>query len=70
VAWDLKGGLLWTTAGSSKAQSHLAALFDKSFGIKLLPLAPLLLAGRLTPKIPIGDLAALEPFDLSQGVDS
>jgi DNA recombination-dependent growth factor C len=67
VAWDLKGGLLWTTAGGSRAQSHLAGLFDKSFGIKLLPLAPLLLASRLAPNIPIGDLAALAPFDLSQG---
>jgi DNA recombination-dependent growth factor C len=69
IAWDLKGGMLWTTASNSKAQSHLAGLFDKSFGIKLQPLAPLLLADRLAPNIPIGDLTALEPFDLSQEVD-
>ncbi len=27
VAWDLKGGLLWTTASSAKAQGALASLF-------------------------------------------
>lgn len=32
VAWDLKGGVLWTTASSSKTQSALTELFMKSFG--------------------------------------
>jgi DNA recombination-dependent growth factor C len=67
IAWDLKGGVLWTTAGNSKAQGHLASLMKKSFDIELQPLAPLLLAGRLVPHISVDALLALEPFDLSLG---
>jgi len=64
VAWDLKGGVLWTTASSSKTQGALIGLFMKSFGCELQPLAPLLLAGRLTPHIPVESLMALDPLDL------
>jgi len=67
TAWDLKGGVIWTTASNIKAQSHLTSLFMKSFGIELQPLAPLLLAGRLVPNIPADVLTALEPFDLNKG---
>jgi len=66
VAWDLKGGMLWTTASNIKAQSHLTSLCMKSFGIELQPLAPLLLAGRVAAHIPPDTLIALEPFDLSK----
>jgi len=65
IAWDLKGGVLWTTAGNSKAQGHLAGLMKKSFDVELQPLAPLLLAGRLAPHISVEALMALEPLDLS-----
>ncbi|MGA2082743.1 MAG: recombination-associated protein RdgC [Holophaga sp.] len=65
VAWDLKGGMLWTTASSNQVQSALVGLFIKSFGCELQPLAPLLLAGRLLPHIPVEALMALEPFDLN-----
>ena len=65
VAWDLKGGMLWTTASSSKTQSALIELFIKSFGCELQPLAPLLLAGRLLPRVSVESLMALEPFDLT-----
>ena len=64
VAWDLKGGMLWTTASSSKTQGALTGLFMKSFGCELQPLAPLLLAGRLTPHIPVESLMALDPLNL------
>lgn len=64
VAWDLKGGMLWTTASSSKAQSALVGLFIKSFGLELQPLAPLLLAGRMLPHLPVESLMALDPLDL------
>jgi DNA recombination-dependent growth factor C len=64
VAWDLKGGVLWTTASSSKTQGALVGLFMKSFGCELQPLAPLLLAGRLTPHIPVESLMALDPLNL------
>ncbi len=64
VAWDLKGGVLWTTASSSKTQSALTGLFMKSFGCELQPLAPLLLAGRLAPHLPVEALMALDPLDL------
>lgn len=64
VAWDLKGGVLWTTASSSKTQGALVGLFMKSFGCELQPLAPLLLAGRLTPHIPVESLMALDPMNL------
>jgi DNA recombination-dependent growth factor C len=64
VAWDLKGGVLWTTASSSKTQGALTGLFMKSFGCELQPLAPLLLAGRLTPHIPVESLMALDPLNL------
>jgi DNA recombination-dependent growth factor C len=65
VAWDLKGGILWTTAISSKAQSALTGFFIKSFGCELQPLAPLLLAGRICPHLPVDSIMALDPWDLS-----
>jgi len=65
VAWDLKGGMLWTTASSTKTQSELIGLFIKSFGCELQPLAPLLLAGRLLPRVSVESLMALDPFDLT-----
>ncbi len=65
VAWDLKGGVLWTTASSSKTQSALIQIFMKSFGCELQPLAPLLLAGRLVPNLPVESLLALDPLDLA-----
>lgn len=65
VAWDLKGGVLWSTASSGKTKSALVGLFMKSFGCELQPLAPLLLAGRVAPQIPVEGLMALDPLDLS-----
>jgi len=65
VAWDLKGGMLWTTASSQKTQSALIGLFIKSFGCELQPLAPLLLAGRMLPHVPVESLMALDPLDLT-----
>ncbi len=65
LAWDLKGGLLWTTAGSSKAQGSLQSLFIKSFGCELQPLAPLLLAGRIAPELSTETLMSLDPLDLA-----
>lgn len=64
VAWDLKGGILWTTASSAKAQGALTGLFMKSFGCEVHPLAPLVLAGRLRPALPVDRLMALDPIDL------
>lgn len=64
VAWDLKGGILWTTASSSKAQGALTGLFMKSFGCEVHPLAPLVLAGRIRPALPVERLMALDPIDL------
>jgi DNA recombination-dependent growth factor C len=65
VAWDLKGGVLWTTASSSKTQGLLATAFHKAWGLELQPLAPLLLAGRLAPQLSPEALMALDPLDLS-----
>jgi len=64
VAWDLKGGLLWTTASSGKAQGALTSLFIKSFGCEVHPLAPLVLSGRLCPDLSVEALMALDPLDL------
>ena len=64
VAWDLKGGMLWTTASSSKTQSALIGLFIKSFGCEIHPLAPLVLSGRLCPDLSVEALMALDPLDL------
>ncbi|HJW72110.1 MAG TPA: recombination-associated protein RdgC [Geothrix sp.] len=64
VAWDLKGGVLWTTASSSKAQGALAGLFIKSFGCEIHPLAPLVLSGRLCPELSVEMLMAMDPLDL------
>ncbi len=64
VAWDLKGGILWTTASSSKAQGALMSLFIKSFGCEIHPLAPLVLSGRLCPDLSVESLMALDPLDL------
>ena len=64
VAWDLKGGVLWTTAASGKAQSALVQLFHKSFGIEIQSITPLHLAGRLCPEVPPELLMALEPLNL------
>ena len=67
VAWDVKGGLLWTTACNSKAQGHLMGLCIKSFGVELQPLVPLLQAERLMPDTRVEALVSLEPFLLSLG---
>ena len=64
VAWDLKGGILWTTASSAKAQGMLSSLFIKSFGCEIHPLAPLVLSGRLCPDLSVEALMALDPLDL------
>jgi DNA recombination-dependent growth factor C len=64
VAWDLKGGVLWTTAASGKSQSVLMQLFHKSFGIEVQPMTPLVLAGRLCPEVPSEVLMALMPLNL------
>ena len=64
VAWDLKGGMLWTTAGSGKAQTALLQLFHKSFGIEIQPITPLHLASRVCPEISTEVLMALEPLNL------
>lgn len=64
IAWDLKGGILWTTASSSKAQGVLASLFLKSFGCEIQPLAPLHLAMRLCPELSAESMLALDPLDL------
>lgn len=69
VAWDLKGGVLWSTASSGKTKSALVGLFMKSFGCELQPLAPLLLAGRVAPQIPVEGLMALDPLDLTLEVE-
>ena len=64
VAWDLKGGILWTTASSSKTQGVLSTLFIKSFGCEIHPLAPLVLSGRLCPDLSVEALMAMDPLDL------
>lgn len=64
VAWDIKGGVLWTTATSSKAQGALMELVMKSFGVEVQPLAPLTLAARLASHLPVEGLMALDPLDL------
>ena len=64
VAWDLKGGMLWTTAASGKSQTALLQLFHKSFGIEIQPMTPLHLASRLCPDIPAEVLMALDPLNL------
>lgn len=64
VAWDLKGGQLWTTAASAKASGALLGLFMKTFGRELQPMAPLVLAARVAPHVPTDALLALDPLDL------
>lgn len=64
VAWDLKGGQLWTTAASAKASGALLGLFMKTFGCELQPMAPLVLAARVAPHVPTDALLALDPLDL------
>lgn len=64
VAWDLKGGPIWTTAASAKASGALLGLFMKTFGCELQPMAPLVLAARVAPHVPTDALLALDPLDL------
>lgn len=64
VAWDLKGGQLWTTAASAKASGALLGLFMKTFGCELQPMAPLVLAARVAPHVLTDALLALDPLDL------
>jgi DNA recombination-dependent growth factor C len=64
VAWDLKGGILWTPASSSKTQGVLSTLFIKSFGCEIHPLAPLVLSGRLCPDLSVEALMGMDPLDL------
>jgi DNA recombination-dependent growth factor C len=64
LAWDMKGGLLLTSASSCKAAGALTGLFLKSFGCELQPLAPLILAGRVDPAFFIESLINLAPLCL------
>jgi DNA recombination-dependent growth factor C len=70
VAWDLKGGLLLTTAGSGKTQSALLGLFQKTFGCELQHLVPLPLAMKVAPEIPNEVLLALNPISFEQEVSA
>lgn len=65
VAWEQKQGLLRVTSSSTKVQTILTEIFVKAFGCELQPLAPLLLAGRVVPALPVEGLLALDPFDLT-----
>ena len=65
VIWDPKGGIVFTTATSGKAQSALVGLFLKSFGCELQLLAPLALAGRVAPSISVEGLMGMDPLDLT-----
>lgn len=65
VAWDLRGGVLLTTASSGKSQSELISLFVKSFGCELQPMTPLLMASRVLPNVSMDFLIALNPLDLT-----
>lgn len=65
VIWDPKGGLVFTTATSGKAQSALVGLFLKSFGCELQLLAPLALAARVAPALSTDALLAMDPLDLT-----
>lgn len=65
VAWDLKGGLILTTASSGRAQSAFTSLFIKTFGCELQEITPLLMASRLLPGESIDSLMALSPLDLT-----
>ena len=68
VAWDLKQGMLWTTASSVKMQSVLITLFNKSFGCELQPLATLLLANQVLPGVSIESLIAMTPLDITSEI--
>ncbi|HWQ08190.1 MAG TPA: recombination-associated protein RdgC, partial [Holophaga sp.] len=70
VAWDLKGGVLWSSSNSNKVQGVLMGLFMKSFGCELQPLSPIVLAGRTTPSVATEGLLALDPLDLSMEVSA
>lgn len=70
VAWDLKQGVLTTTASSSSTQGALTSIFMKSFGCELVPFAPLIIAGRVAPDLPTEALMALDPFDLELDQES
>lgn len=63
VAWDLKAGLLLTTATGSAVQSTLISLFQKTFSCELQPLIPLPLAAKVAPEISTERLAAVEPMN-------
>jgi len=65
VAWDMRGGVLLTTASSNKSESILTNLFVKSFGCELQPVIPILLANRLLSNISVDFLMALSPLDLT-----
>jgi hypothetical protein len=64
VAWDRKGGVLWTTASSGHTQGKLSEFMHKSFGVELQPLAPLALAAHLAPTLSVETLLSLGPLDL------
>ena len=65
LAWDLKGGTLYTTGTGSKAMGALTSLMMKSFGCEIQPESPLLWAGRIAPHLPVEGLMALDPLDLT-----
>ena len=52
IAWDLKKGMIWTTASNKNAKDTLIELFIQMFNIELQSLNPVYLAASLTPEIP------------------
>lgn len=65
LAWDLRGGILWTTAVSTKAVDLLICGFIKGFGVELQQLVPMTMAVRLQSELSLDSLLALDPLDLA-----
>lgn len=60
VAWDLKGGEVWSTLPPTK----LMGIFHKTFGVELQPAGPLALAAKVLPVLPTEALLGLDPLSL------
>lgn len=69
VGWNTRTGMVWFSSASKKANEEMMDLFERTFGVRVIPLVPLTAAEAFTEKQGKGG-AALErttPLDLRRG---
>jgi len=65
VEWHLKSGVVLIGSTSKKVVEALTSMMIKSYGLQLLPMTPMLAAGKVAVDLQTDDIEALEPIALA-----